>query len=305
MDEIVHKKGKIYYSIGEVAELFDVNASLIRFWEKKFDVLKPHKNKKGTRMFTPQDVDNFKLIYHLVKERGMTLAGAQQRLKDNKQGTMRDMEIVDRLLSIRAMLVEIREELKNDGEVFSPEGYLDEDGEVLSLEASVEEDDEIIIITEDVRTEVVTDGSSPWDESDDESGDLQSLDKIDETVQDDVRDAAMEELRNVKDIPADWEDNDEIKQGLSLQENAQKEHTSDGSVGLGNIFDDNLDATDEYADPWEEVGDEEPAIEQTNEPKPGEIFGTDGCTTFSPDDKESDSSEQEPKKPHIYEQTLF
>ena len=64
---------KLYYSIGEVAEMFGVNTSLIRFWEKEFDVIKPHKNKKGNRKFTKADVDNFHLIYHLVKEKGMTL----------------------------------------------------------------------------------------------------------------------------------------------------------------------------------------------------------------------------------------
>lgn len=114
-----HKKGKIYYSMGEVAEMFDVNASLIRFWESKFDILKPHKNKKGNRMFTPADVDNLKLIHHLVKEKGMTLTGAQKRLKENPKGTSRDMEIIDKLLSIKAILVEIRQELEeDDGEIY-------------------------------------------------------------------------------------------------------------------------------------------------------------------------------------------
>ena len=115
MREIHHKKGKVYYSMGEVSEMFDVNPSLIRFWEQKFDILKPHKNKKGNRLFTPQDVDNLALIYHLVKERGMTLAGAQMRIKQNKEGAQRDREIVDRLMSIRSLLMEIREELKDDG----------------------------------------------------------------------------------------------------------------------------------------------------------------------------------------------
>lgn len=124
MDRFEHKKGKIYYSMGEVSEMFDVNPSLIRFWESKFDILKPHKNKKGNRMFTPQDVDNLKLIYHLVKEKGMTLAGAQKRLKENPEGITRDMEIVDRLMRIKAILLEIRQELKaDDGEV-----YRDDDG---------------------------------------------------------------------------------------------------------------------------------------------------------------------------------
>lgn len=115
MREIQHKKGKVYYSMGEVSEMFDVRPSLIRFWEQKFDILKPRKNKKGNRLFTPEDVDNLALIYHLVKERGMTLAGAQMRIRQNKDGAQRDREIVDRLMSIRALLMEIREELKEDG----------------------------------------------------------------------------------------------------------------------------------------------------------------------------------------------
>ena len=116
MKEIQHAKGKIYYSMGEVAELFDVELSLIRFWESKFDLLKPHRNKKGNRLFTPRDVDHFKLIYHLVKERGMTLAGAEMRIRQNKAGAMRDVEIVERLQRIRATLAEIREELREDPE---------------------------------------------------------------------------------------------------------------------------------------------------------------------------------------------
>ena len=74
---------KVYYSIGEVADMFGVNTSLIRFWEKEFDVIKPHKNKKGNRQFTKADIDNFHLIYHLVKEKGMTLKGAQMKLRES------------------------------------------------------------------------------------------------------------------------------------------------------------------------------------------------------------------------------
>lgn len=340
MDEIVHKKNKIYYSIGEVAEMFDVNPSLIRFWEKKFDIIKPHKNKKGNRMFTPKDVDSFKLIYHLVKERGMTLSGAQQRLKDNKEGTVRNMEIVDRLLAIRSMLVEIREELKKDGEIFSPEGYLDEEylqetadvfpGTDAGASAddnthghAVAEDDDLITITAEVSTEIVTDGSSPWDEPEEDG----------EQINAEERNSAMEELRNVKDILAGWND---ISQKAPSEDAAQKgsssrneevkypaeniNGTADALSGLGNIFDDELDAADEYADPWEEIEDESltgtvaeddvTAIAQPAKPKPEDVFGTDACTTFSPDDMEAaanagDEEPQEPKRPGIYEQTLF
>lgn len=127
MDTIEHKKGKIYYSMGEVAEMFDVNPATIRFWESKFDILRPGKNKKGNRLFTPKDVDDLKLVYHLVKEKGMTLAGAQKRIKENPDGISRDMEITDRLLKIRSLLLEIREELKtDDGEVYRDDEF---DGE--------------------------------------------------------------------------------------------------------------------------------------------------------------------------------
>lgn len=98
--------------MGEVSEMFDVNPSLIRFWEQKFDILKPDKNKKGNRLFTPTDVENLKLIYHLVKEEGMTLAGAQKRIKQNPEGLKRDMEIVDRLQRLKTLLLEVRQELK-------------------------------------------------------------------------------------------------------------------------------------------------------------------------------------------------
>ena len=77
---------KLFYSIGEVAKMFDVNASLIRFWEKEFEVIDPKKNKKGNRLFTQKDVDNFYIIYNLVKERGYTLEGAKQKIKGDKKG---------------------------------------------------------------------------------------------------------------------------------------------------------------------------------------------------------------------------
>jgi DNA-binding transcriptional MerR regulator len=102
---------KLYYSIGEVAGIFDVNTSLIRFWEKEFDIIKPHKNKKGNRLFTKKDIDNFHLIFHLVKERGMTLKGAQKKLKENKDGTENNFEVVRKLQDIRTLLVDIKDNI--------------------------------------------------------------------------------------------------------------------------------------------------------------------------------------------------
>ena len=102
---------KLYYSIGEVATMFEVNVSLLRFWEKEFDILKPKKKKKGKRLFTANDLNNLKIIYHLVKERGFTLDGAKKKLRENKDDTINNIEIVNRLKDIRQFLVEIRDEL--------------------------------------------------------------------------------------------------------------------------------------------------------------------------------------------------
>jgi len=106
---------KLLYSMGEVAEMFDVNPSLIRHWEGQFSVIRPKRNKKGNRLFTPEDVENLKLIYHLVRERGMTLEGAKKALKSAQalpEGVSRDVELRERLERIRTLLVEVREDMK-------------------------------------------------------------------------------------------------------------------------------------------------------------------------------------------------
>ncbi|WP_031425856.1 MerR family transcriptional regulator [Flavimarina sp. Hel_I_48] len=102
---------KLYYSIGEVAEAFAVNTSLIRFWEKEFDVLKPKKNAKGNRKFTPEDVKNLELIFHLVKERGFTLEGAKTHLKESKKETLTKFDMIRKLENIKAQLVALKESL--------------------------------------------------------------------------------------------------------------------------------------------------------------------------------------------------
>jgi len=102
---------KVFYSISEVAEMFDVNTSNIRFWENEFDILKPQKNKKGNRMFTTEDLGNLKIIYHLLKEKGLTIKGAQKKLKENKEDTIQNFEVVSRLQEIRQQLIEIKDEM--------------------------------------------------------------------------------------------------------------------------------------------------------------------------------------------------
>lgn len=109
---------KLFYSMGEVAEMFDVNQSLIRYWGEQFDALKPKRNKKGNRMFTPEDVETLKMIYHLVKERGMTLDGARRALKNRRRADAaapRDVELLERLQRLKAMLLEVRERIGDEG----------------------------------------------------------------------------------------------------------------------------------------------------------------------------------------------
>jgi len=102
---------KRYYNIGEVAEAFSVNTSLIRFWEKEFDVLQPKKNAKGNRKFSAEDVKNLELIYHLVKERGFTLEGAKIHLKENKKKTYDRFEIIRKLETVKSELLKIKDQL--------------------------------------------------------------------------------------------------------------------------------------------------------------------------------------------------
>ncbi len=169
---------KMFYSMGEVAEMFDVKPSLLRHWEAKFDILRPHKNKKGNRMFTPEDVENLKLIYHLVKERGMTLAGAAQYLKNGITDTMRrDMELLDRLQKIRAELVEVREQLKD-----VPDGYtVVEVAQPEEEMAMIEPEEEIVIeeATEEVAPvvadEVIEEIVEPIEEEEEEDIEVEEL----------------------------------------------------------------------------------------------------------------------------------
>ena len=99
---------KKYYAIGEVAEKFNVATSLIRFWEGEFDIIKPKKNRKGNRQFTKEDIENVRIIYHLVKEKGFTLQGAKDVLKDNGENIQDKLAAIDSLKKVRAFLLELK-----------------------------------------------------------------------------------------------------------------------------------------------------------------------------------------------------
>lgn len=108
-------EGKLFYTIGEVATKFEVNTSLIRFWEKEFDIINPQKNKKGNRLFTQKDIDNFHLIFHLVKQKGYTLDGAKNKIKTEphsfQKETKKNIEIVETLSTIKSFLLHLKEQL--------------------------------------------------------------------------------------------------------------------------------------------------------------------------------------------------
>ncbi len=104
---------KLYYTIGEVAEMFKVNTSLIRFWEKEFSIINPKKNKKGNRLFTVKDIENFNRIFELVKVNGYTLDGAKKALRSKKSTDSEELiadnnDVLERLLAIREKLLELR-----------------------------------------------------------------------------------------------------------------------------------------------------------------------------------------------------
>lgn len=104
---------KIYYTIGEMADMFDVNTSLIRYWEQEFSILKPKKNKKGNRLFTEQDVENLFLIYHLVKEKGFTLTGAKEQLKLKGNELRKEAEVAKTLYDAKSFLLDLKKELSS------------------------------------------------------------------------------------------------------------------------------------------------------------------------------------------------
>ena len=102
---------KLYYTMGEVSAMFDVNPSLIRFYEKEFEVLQPKKNKKGNRLFTPDDLENLKIIFHLIKDKGYTLNGAKDHLKQNMHDVKDSQRVIASLENLKKFLLEVKEQL--------------------------------------------------------------------------------------------------------------------------------------------------------------------------------------------------
>ena len=102
---------KLYYPIGEVAEMFEVNTSMIRFYEKEFEILQPKKNAKGNRLFRPEDIENLKIIFHLIKDKGFTLQGAKEYLKTNKNEVHEQQKVIDALEKLKSFMIELKDQL--------------------------------------------------------------------------------------------------------------------------------------------------------------------------------------------------
>ena len=102
---------KLYYTMGEVTRMFEVNASQIRFYEREFEILQPKKNKKGNRLFSPDDIENLKIIFNLVKEKGYTLQGAKDHLRENKGEVKENQKVIDSLERLKQFLLEVKEQM--------------------------------------------------------------------------------------------------------------------------------------------------------------------------------------------------
>ena len=102
---------KLYYTMGEVTQMFDVNASQIRYYEREFEILQPKKNKKGNRLFSPDDVENLRIIFSLVKDKGYTLQGAKDHLRSNKEEEKENQKVIDSLERLKHFLLEVKEKL--------------------------------------------------------------------------------------------------------------------------------------------------------------------------------------------------
>lgn len=109
MEERTKKAQKLYYSIGEVAEMFDLKDSTLRFWEKEFNIINPRKNDKGTRFYKEEDIDAVRVVHYLLKDQKLTLAGAKKRLKENKEGVVKQAELMNKLQQIKKELLDLKQ----------------------------------------------------------------------------------------------------------------------------------------------------------------------------------------------------
>jgi len=288
---------KLFYSMGEVSEMLDVNPSLLRFWEKKFDILRPKKNKKGNRMFTPEDVRNLKIIYHLVKENGMTLAGAQKRMKQSRADIERDMEISERLHAIKAFLLEVKQRIDDSMPADSTVIIRAEDPESNQSETNPETSEDML------PTETkMTSGSQNDGGYEPESARLIAS----QTFAADTENAAESESEDDMS-DEDWER--EIETAFAAQGEIEEDDIDDAATEYTLCEDEDEDEIFIEESSPEDETDEEPQTEtiledgmlfavQTVKPKPSQ-------QEIQPAQQETEPPVRETEGPKIIEQTLF
>lgn len=304
--------------MGEVSEMFDVKPSLLRHWESKFDILRPHKNKKGNRMFTPEDVENLKLIYHLVKERGMTLNGAAQYLRNGVTDTMRrDMMLLDRLQYIRSELDAVRQLLRDgsddslsdeDDAAASDEEYGPDDQTVDSTldEPDHEEADADAAAAEstydDDTDEALMSGNEASDSAQETSSAVEAIEitAAETGVTAEMDEAAAEEDLAAGDVSeAEWFDEPEIFPEMQVSTEMTAVSVSDA----GNPEDDMEDPEEE---PETDAGTAAEAAETAAIP-PAFPRGSKGAKRSKLQDTKLFEVAPEPQKPiaPYFDQTLF
>lgn len=290
-----YKPEKLLYTMGEVTEMFDVNPSLIRFWVDRFDILKPKKNKKGNRLFTPADVKNLETIYHLTKERGMKLAGVEKYLKNNREEAERETEIVRRLQTIRALLTEIREELKDDveGETRVFEAVPAQDSESIAGDMPEPEIPNPLEFTEEVLPgEIVEDEP----EADDFWSDEPPVEEPE----------AAEEPEAVEQTPAPEEPASAFDGFSEETDSFDLQTETDELYGEYPIVPDAVE-DDEEAPDWQEdeedIPDEEVSVPFTSQP----LFELEETPEISTDEAADEAAEDEESKPSAVDtqQSLF
>ena len=286
--------------------MFDVKPSLIRFWEQRFDILKPKKNKKGNRLFTPADVKNLETIYHLTKERGMTLAGVEKYLKSNKGEADREAEIVRRLQTIRSLLAEIREELKEDADdeirVFTAGDPADSDPAGETAGETVGREPTAGMVKSSVEAAMEPGIPDPSEFT--EEGVLAGEIAEDELPADDFWDdeQAVEELREEED-PGPVTREEPVLESTAFEGYADETDSFGEQVDDILSFDGSPEAEESAGWEDEEVLDEEVSVPFTAQP----LFVLDEPVEAGPEDTGEESQPQEETKPSAVDtqQSLF
>ena len=230
MKQTENQSQKIYYTMGEVAEMLDVSQSLLRFWEKEFAEIRPKRNKKGNRLFTEQDVKTLKVIYHLVKERGLKIAAAKRQLKLGEQPVSREAAIVEKLHSIRAILMEVKLALDSDTATYQSDEPMDAEP-LVEVESVTEEVVEVEQMVEVAESKIVAETSESEEVIKEAAAQAEEPEKVEKPKKKTVRKPrrpkfafkevelfSLDELDAMQPKPGERRGNGEVQQMLFAEE---------------------------------------------------------------------------------------